>query len=327
LVPAEFLLIPPRITSVEFEHDREDPRDRDLHGTEFQQPDPKQWSFMSDSSSVVNLSMGDSNYSDIARSGSPRKLGRHRTDTMVASEAASVVEELARSSNLSAEELDREIATERMLSAVPQQLEEPATESETYSSLQESAVTSEEPITSDPDDVSTESAPTQETELLLDIAAPAPSEPAIPVDVEIEEDITEESTASPAVIDSEVAETTSKDHQEPVSKASAESGKSSEEDEQHEEVSTTETAEVTTAEDSVPVEPPAEPRTVAETSDNAEKPSAIAEEDENGVKPLEPEPLAVESHDADLSPQPTISEEAGAGAEEKEEPVHTPNEG
>lgn len=115
-------------------HDeRERERDDEEHGeseargprTYPKEQEGKQWLAMRESSSVVGLTAeGPRNPSPPgpagdARNPSPRK-GRSRTDTMVYSEAANVVEELAKGEGFSEADLDRAIAHERMLATVEQ---------------------------------------------------------------------------------------------------------------------------------------------------------------------------------------------------------------
>ncbi|KAI0826434.1 Mob1/phocein [Irpex lacteus] len=251
LVPSEFLVIPPRLASLDDDttHDRDEHPSASEHPQ--QQQDPRQWLSMSDSSSVINLSTTGSNSPtpDLARSASPRKVGRSRTDTMVYSEAAGLAEELARSESrdFTTEDLDRAIAAERMLSAVPQGLQDDSLESMASGPAAQEQEHAAEPETH------TEHEPKEEhehalseelePELHLDLSAPAPTEPAIPTDVdeeeeqeeeagegEEEEDITEESNA--AAVSPEPPAEAAPPVEEPKEKEEAESEASEEEPEE-----------------------------------------------------------------------------------------------
>ena len=198
LVASEFLVIPPRLASLDDDNERDEPRRRELPRNEPHQQEPRHWLSMGDSPSVINLSTGGSSSPtpDIARSASPRKIGRSRTDTMVYSEAAHVVEELANSEHI-AEDLDRAIAAERLLSAdQPLPPSEQLEDTDLQPSTQASGALetdSEEPRQQD-----VEPSEEVEPEIHLDLSAPPPAEPAIPTDIEdqMEEDITEESTSA-----------------------------------------------------------------------------------------------------------------------------------
>ncbi|TBU42470.1 Mob1/phocein [Dichomitus squalens] len=127
LVPAEFLVIPPRLSAMGDDGRPDhvepprllgaslDPR-RDLsagaHG------DPNEWSLSDRHVGRERLDDRSSPAPPSARRNeSPRKFGRNRTDTMVYSEAFSVAEELAKG-DLSEVDIDREIEAERAAAAV-----------------------------------------------------------------------------------------------------------------------------------------------------------------------------------------------------------------
>ncbi|KAI0088855.1 Mob1/phocein [Irpex rosettiformis] len=283
LVPSEFLVIPPRMASLDDETERDEPGRGDLPGLESQHQDPRQWLSMSDSSSVVNLSTGGSSSpnSDIARTASPRKVGRSRTDTMVYSEAANVAEELARSETFSTEDLDRAIAAERMLSAVPQSLQDEQSSSAEDTSFYSS---SQENVASDPElDASEELEP----EIHLDLSAPPPTEPPIPMDVDdqLEEDITEESTAAASVVpaQAEAESEAEMEHGEPM----------------NEPVTLTEesTEQPAPPEDAVPseAEPPVAPREEKEPEDITMEDISVEETEAKEVGPSESEEPVTEA--------------------------------
>lgn len=208
-------MIPPRIGTMEEELEREEQSSHDTRGSpeaESQQQEARQWT-LKDSSSVINLTIGRSSpaadLAGIGRNPSPRRMGRSRTDTMVYSEAANVAEELARSDSFTEADLDRAIAEERMLAAVAQPLSEaftapepiqPESEPEPEPKVDESSQIQTEPEPEreqelpTPTEEETTALP-EEAEVILDIAAPAAAEPAIPSDIDEEEDITEDSTA------------------------------------------------------------------------------------------------------------------------------------
>lgn len=195
----------------ELEREREQ-RDRDTRSNPEVGPpqaEPKQWLALNDSSSVVNLTIGRSSPPDVSgfgRNASPRRMGRSRTDTMVYSEAANVAEELARNDTFTEAALDKAIAEERLLSAVAQPLpetfappsvahHESEPEHEPEAEAEATHAESHEPNVPGVIEPEEDAALPQEAEVLLEIAAPAPAEPAIPVDVDEEEDITEDSSA------------------------------------------------------------------------------------------------------------------------------------
>ncbi|KAM5533925.1 hypothetical protein V8D89_012465 [Ganoderma adspersum] len=128
LVPAEFLVIPPRLTAMgedgRLDH-VEPPRllgaSLDPHRNLSSGPgDDRPWN-PSEEHARSGLGERGTNTSPAPpaqrRNESPRKFGRNRTDTMVYSEAFSVAEELAKG-ELSEVDIDREIAAERAAAAV-----------------------------------------------------------------------------------------------------------------------------------------------------------------------------------------------------------------
>ncbi|KAL4253102.1 hypothetical protein ABKN59_002244 [Abortiporus biennis] len=156
----------------------------------------RQWGVGS-SSSVVGLSDETQSVRGISppipektRGESPRRIGRSRTDTMVHSDAASVVEELSKvDHNInSAEELDKAIAEERALGASDQSepaIPPPSTEPEATPAPEEEEPSSE-PTAEDTN---------KPSDTVLEIVAPAPTEPHIPLDVEEEGEDEDEAEA------------------------------------------------------------------------------------------------------------------------------------
>lgn len=149
LVPSEFLVIPPRMQAFHDGQERERGREDEPHSEPdvqetqelAEESDDRQWGTMQSSSSAVGLNVnagrGDSppGSEGPARNPSPRK-GRSRTDTMVHSDVANVVEELAKSEGFSEADLDRAIAQERLLATVEQGFPEPSSDgSEPFASL------------------------------------------------------------------------------------------------------------------------------------------------------------------------------------------------
>ncbi|KAI0072065.1 Mob1/phocein [Panus rudis PR-1116 ss-1] len=229
LVPSEFLLIPPRVSNLQHA-DELDERDtgrsldrmQDIHA----ELDPHRFLGVdsqasrerggqrgfggggSASSSVIDLSVALGNNdrgtspdpNKNGRNPSPRKFGRNRTDTMVYSEAANVVEELARSnsddgSSHISEQVRQAIAAEAEGSndradaiLPPSHHESPPTAQEQREAApepeREPAPTEAPPVEAPPP---TPAAPEPET---FEIAAPPPAEPPIPPadDAEAEEE-------------------------------------------------------------------------------------------------------------------------------------------
>ncbi|KAI0746912.1 Mob1/phocein [Daedaleopsis nitida] len=119
LVPAEFLVIPPRLTAMS--DDERGGRSEHVEPPRLLAAslDPRRDLGRDDGGwSPLDRDRGPSPPGAPAQRGeSPRKFGRNRTDTMVYSEAYSVAEELAKS-DLSEVDIDREIAVERAAAAV-----------------------------------------------------------------------------------------------------------------------------------------------------------------------------------------------------------------
>ncbi|RPD65629.1 Mob1/phocein [Lentinus tigrinus ALCF2SS1-7] len=122
LVPAEFLVIPPRLTAMSDDG-------RGGRGDHVEPPrllaaslDPRrdlgrdERGWPGEGGQVRDRGNSPPGPAVQQRNESPRKFGRNRTDTMVYSEAFSVAEELAKS-DLSEVDIDREIAAERAAAA------------------------------------------------------------------------------------------------------------------------------------------------------------------------------------------------------------------
>lgn len=97
LVPAEFLVIPPGIVGYE-EHDGPDEYPRSMLGAALDPQRERERGREDEPRGILHVdALGEPlSGGDERREPSPRKMGRNRTDTMVHSEMASVVEELGR---------------------------------------------------------------------------------------------------------------------------------------------------------------------------------------------------------------------------------------
>ncbi|KAH9918752.1 Mob1/phocein [Epithele typhae] len=182
LVPAEFLVIPPRLTAMSDDERGagpvEPPRllgaalDPRHNLTRIGSPAEHAWV-----PQARDRASGSPGLAEHGRTNSPRKFGRSRTDTMVYSEAFSVAEELAKG-DLSEVDIDREIAAERAAAAsgadMPRQEPEPA------------GYFAEPPTAEQPKEVE-EHAPAQETEAAVEELAPESVDPKV-IDFEEEEE-------------------------------------------------------------------------------------------------------------------------------------------
>ena len=104
LVPAEFLVIPPGIVGYE-EHDGPDEYPRSMLGAALDPHRERERGREDEPRGILHVdALGEPlPGSDERREPSPRKMGRSRTDTMVHSEMASVVEELGRAAAVEGE--------------------------------------------------------------------------------------------------------------------------------------------------------------------------------------------------------------------------------
>ncbi|KAH9835197.1 Mob1/phocein [Rhodofomes roseus] len=109
LVPAEFLVIPPGIVGYD-EHDGPDEYPRSMLGAALDPRRERERGREDEPRGILNTdALGESlPAGEERREPSPRKMGRSRTDTMVHSEMASVVEELGRANAADGEADSRE---------------------------------------------------------------------------------------------------------------------------------------------------------------------------------------------------------------------------
>ncbi|RDX54628.1 Mob1/phocein [Lentinus brumalis] len=185
LVPAEFLVIPPRLTAMSDD-------DRGGRGDHVEPPrllaaslDPRrnlgrdEHGWPSEAGLSRNRGTSPPGPAGPQRNESPRKFGRNRTDTMVYSEAFSVAEELAKS-DLSEVDIDREVAAERAAAAAevdlpPIIIPGPSSDSAPVPPAEESEVESPVDVEREAEEVATheneaaaeESAPAQTPTLIV----------------------------------------------------------------------------------------------------------------------------------------------------------------
>ncbi|CAL1709100.1 unnamed protein product [Somion occarium] len=203
LVPSEFLVIPPRLSSMQDDDSRGRPLNlldshSYLRGDSSDQNGNRGWD-LGDSSSIVNLSIGNEDRGPgpkgIGGGVSPLRKSRNRTGTMVHSDAFNVAEELSKV----------EEPTNPLQQAIDVAI---AAEADAQDRVDAVLPTTEEPLQSQPEFrppaqpelIQIEEAPPPEVpELsevvdLLDIVAPPPAEPPIPPHVDdTSEDITDAS--------------------------------------------------------------------------------------------------------------------------------------
>ncbi|EPS98033.1 hypothetical protein FOMPIDRAFT_89987 [Fomitopsis schrenkii] len=190
LVPADFLVIPPGIVGYE-EHDGPDEYPRSMLGAALDPQRERERGREDEPRGILRVDAlgGTSPNGEDRREPSPRKMGRNRTDTMVHSEMASVVEELGRAA---AAEGETEGTRERVSTIRPGDVhkkEEEATTAQEHPDVQTAA---------EPEPTTKPEAPTAPTEP-ENIADDSQAEPReVTEHIQVEPETTLEEPAPPA---------------------------------------------------------------------------------------------------------------------------------
>ncbi|KZT70519.1 Mob1/phocein [Daedalea quercina L-15889] len=310
LVPAEFLVIPPGIVGYE-EHDGPDEYPRSMLGAALDPLRDRERGREDEPRGVLPVdALGEPlPIGEDRRDPSPRKMGRSRTDTMVHSEIASVVEELGRAA---AAESEADGTRERVSTIRPDDVNKKAEESTTAQEHPEAQKAEETESVAEPEptvgqegpaieDIQTESSDiTEQTEVEVETTpgdtAP-PAEEAVPTE---EADITSTETA-PADI--------SVEHHEDASLESQPEAPSEAEKEAEEAIETEEEA-APNAEDLV-AGVVAGPETAAEArSDEEPEPAGEGTQEEPPVEAPEAEAAPAEVEQAQADPVEDVPPEA-----------------
>ncbi|KAH9926691.1 Mob1/phocein [Fomitopsis serialis] len=293
LVPAEFLVIPPGIVGYE-EHDGPDEYPRSMLGAALDPRRERERGREDEPRGVLHVdALGESlSGGDERREPSPRKMGRSRTDTMVHSEMASVVEELGRAA---AAEGEAEGSRERVPTIRASDVQKKAEEQPETQTAEESepAIETDPPVetedTAEEDTQAQSSDIAEQVEVEPETASEDIAQPAEEVPPTEEADIASAETAPTDESDIASTETAPADesaeqHEETPSETQPEPTSEAEQVAQE----ATETEEETTANaEELVADVVAEPEAAAETRGDEELEPLLADEEAQHEPPVE----------------------------------------
>ncbi|TRM64822.1 Mob1/phocein [Schizophyllum amplum] len=300
LVPTEFLVIPPRIdpeadvqpprvlpSQSNFDH-QQNPLTLDTHAAEERARSPP----------------------GLGGQESPRKFGRNRTDTMVFSEAASVVEELSKSDDIETAEPGQTVRLEEAtpmetepeaaedVQSIESAPEETAAETDTTVPVDTAATSMEDPFADEQAAADESAEPTSTAEEAIPVPPPAASEDAPTPAPEDESSPAVENVPTPAPADAP----TPAPEADPIMPADPSSPPAGADEEMP-------AHEPSAAVDEKPLESvatPAEEEEAKETAPTQDEPSASEEADEEATK--KPEEAAKEPEEVEQRPEEAAEE-------------------